>query len=76
MTAAQMKRVSGTAARLNAGRGGADVLRVSFVSEPTPASEGLWIVRVRVLMKDGSAKAYECQSTERDLFAVREVPAS
>jgi hypothetical protein len=75
MTGNDMKRRAEAAARMRAGTGGAEVHEVSFLGEPALVDAGLWLIKVRVMMRDGTAKAYECDATERDVFAVREVPA-
>jgi hypothetical protein len=30
-------------------------------------------VKVRLMMEDGTARAFECDSTDREVFAIREV---
>jgi hypothetical protein len=73
LTADGMKAASQAAARSRAAAGGAEVHEVTLVSEPALVHEGHWVVSVRVLMVDGTVKAFHCDSTERDVFAVREV---
>jgi hypothetical protein len=76
LTIDDMKAVSEAAARERAGIGGAEVRGVTHVSEPLLVRDGLWRVNVRVLMVDGTVHAYCCDATERDVFALREVPST
>jgi hypothetical protein len=73
MNAESTKRVAEAAARRQACLGGAEIHSVSYVGEPTSVDEGLWVVAVRVMMVDGSVRAFCCDATEREVFAVREV---
>lgn len=74
LTVDDMKAASEAAARSRAGTGGAQVREVTLVGDPALVGDGLWRISVRVLMDDGTVKAFRCDSTERDVFAVREVP--
>jgi hypothetical protein len=73
LTPSDMKAASAAAARYQAGIGGAKVRKVTVVGEPTLVSDGLWLVSVRVVMTDGTVRAFRCDSTDRDVFAVREL---
>ena len=73
LTTDDMKAASEAAARERASVGGAKVHEVTLVSDPIVVRDGLWRVNVRVLMADGIVRAFRCDSTERDVFAVREV---
>lgn len=74
LTADAMKIASEAAARSRAAVGGAEVREVTLVSEPALVREGQWLISVRVLMVDGTVKAFHCDSMERQVFAVREAP--
>jgi hypothetical protein len=76
MTADAMKMASQVAARSRAAVGGAEVREVTLISEPALVHDGHWAISVRVLMVDGTVKAFQCDATERDVFAIREVPAA
>ena len=69
-----MKASASHAATKLASRGGDEVHAVTLVSEPALVGESLWLIKVRLLMQDGASKAFECNSTEREVFSVREVP--
>jgi hypothetical protein len=71
LSARNMKAASEAAARVQAAIGGAGVHEVTHVSEPKLVGVGLWLITVRVLMTDGSVRAFECDATERDVFAIR-----
>ncbi|HVZ34346.1 MAG TPA: hypothetical protein VG963_18085 [Polyangiaceae bacterium] len=49
---------------------------MTLVGEPVPASAGLWVIKVRLMMHDGTVRAFACDATDRDVFAVREVTAA
>lgn len=75
MTAEDMKRDARAAALSRAEAGGDRAHQVTLVAEPELVSEGLWLIRVRLMMRDGTARAFECDATTRDVFAIRDVPA-
>ena len=74
LTADEMMRIAEAAARLQGAVGGDEVHKVTLVADPQPVGDKLWIIRVRLMMRDGTAKAFECDSTDVEVFAVREVP--
>ncbi len=76
LTADSMKAASAAAARHRAGIGGAEVREVTLVTDPLLVCDGLWRVSVVVLMADGTVRAFRCDSTERDVFAISEVSES
>jgi hypothetical protein len=71
----EMKTTAAAAARKLAERGGAEVRAVTLVGEPARAIGGAWLLKVRLMMLDGTARAFECDATDREVFAVREVTA-
>jgi len=73
LTIDDMRAVSETAVRKQAGLGGAEVHEVTVATDPVLVRDGLWRIDVRVLMADGTVRVFHCDSTERDVFALREV---
>jgi hypothetical protein len=73
LTIDDMRTASETAVRERAGLGGAEVHEVTLVSDAVLVRQGLWRISVRVLMAEGAVRVFHCDSTERDVFALREV---
>ena len=69
----EMKDHASAAAMRKAATGGAEVHSVTLAGEPARVDHGLWRVKVRLIMLDGTPRAFECDSTDREVFTVREV---
>jgi hypothetical protein len=65
-----MKTLSEAAARKQAERGSARVHEATLVAEPTLITERLWVIRVRLMMSDGTVRGFECESTKDEVFSV------
>ncbi len=73
LTPAEMKTRSEAAARRQAELGGDRVHEVTLVTEPSAVAGRSWVIRVRLVMSDGNIKAFECESTDDEVYSVREV---
>lgn len=72
-TTNQMKAACEAAARQRASLSGGVVREFTLVGEPTLIHDAFWRISVRALMADGTARTFQCESSDREVFAVLEI---